>query len=164
MKKTYISMLASAALLVGCGGSADTTTWTVSNLNVVSDGCELNDPMDPLAGLFDITIDGSTVTFAHTTLEIEGTSTTFSEQDNEVIATNSREDSTSAAPCTAKLDDAFTISVTDEDRRLENNSELQVSWNHQESDVSSTPGACGGNVWFVDLPCTSVLTFTLTKN
>lgn len=163
MKHIITSIIATSLLLIGCGSSGEKTTWTVSNVNALSDTCDLHDPSDPLSGTFDITIDGKNVTFAHTNLEIEGTSSTFSEQDNEVVATNTREDFSTVPPCTARLDDSFTIMVADEDRRLENNSELQVRWNHAESDVSNNIGDCAGQ-WFVDLPCSSVITFTLTKN
>lgn len=162
--KKVIFAAASILAIVSCGSNGQ-TTWTISNLQVVSDACETNDPADPLTGTFDITIDGSNFTFAHTALEIEGSSSTFTEQANSVDATKTFEN-TEFSPCVAKTDDTFTITVADSNRRLDNNDTLTVVWNHVESDASATAGACNSTtppLWFVDLPCTTQQTFTLTK-
>lgn len=161
MKKTLSFALIASALMMACSNN-DATTWTVSNLQVVgTDECEINDPADPLSGNFNITIDGNTFTMAHAELTIEASGDRSSDQADDVTLTNSTENS-DYADCTAKLEDTFVVSATDGDLRIENNDTLTVVWNHTETDVSNTADACAGD-WFVDLPCSSQLTFDLTK-
>lgn len=160
MKRT-LTTLALTALLAACGTSS--TTWEVSNLAVVSDDCEVHDPADPLAGNFMITIDGSNVTMEHETLaNLGGTTSDYIEGDNVVTVNGSSQTSVENTDCTAGLAEQFTLTLDDPLLRLENNDTLSVVWDHDETDESTTPGACAGD-WFVTLPCASELTFTLTK-
>lgn len=163
MKNMTWKTLLLVPALFACSGSGDKTTWTISDVQTVgTDECEINPTAEPFVGSFDISIDGSNFTFAHTDLELEATTDDFSEQADEVTVTGTTEN-TEFPPCTAQLDDSFVITAEDGDKRIENNDTLTVVWNHEETDASAVAGDCAGE-WFVDLPCQSQVTFTLTKN
>ena len=163
MKKTIFLASLASMLMLACSDN-DSTTWTISNVVYSGDNCQLEDPEEPFEGTMSITIDGSNVTLAHTELTIEGSTSDFSEQDDDVTLTNKFEEPVETTDCIVEQADTFVVSATDGDLRLENNDALTVVWSHTETDVSNTANTCNdGDHWFVSLPCTSQVTFDLTK-
>jgi hypothetical protein len=175
MKKAFLVCVVAAGVGVGCGEDATGTggtggtvigplTWTVSDYTVVVDaedegGCEAVSPTEPL-NEFELTIDGSTATLESVELILGGTSEDYSPEDDTVIFTDSFEDGLD--DCVVDALDTFTVELDDPNVSLDQNTTVQVTWDHEESDASATPGACDG-VWFVALPCASQATFTLTQ-
>jgi hypothetical protein len=172
MKKTFLVCVLAAGFGVGCGddttggggtgGTIGPLTWTVSDYTVVVDdesegGCEVVTPTEPLDE-FEITIDGSTATLESVELILGGTSEDYDPADDTVIFTDSFEDGLD--DCLVDLVDTFTVELDDPSVSLDENTTVQVTWDHEESEAST--GACDG-VWFVALPCASQATFTLTQ-
>lgn len=183
MKRIFLVCVLVAGLGVGCGedvlggtgGSGGTgiitTTWNVSNYAVDTDDCESASPTEPLVA-FDITIDGSTATLESLDLMVPGTgeplggvTMTYDPADGTVVFTASFMDSAVEFPdCVVDATDTFTVSLDDPTMSLDQNTTVEVTWVHDESesDDSAMPGACDNN-WFVTLPCTSQSMFTLTQ-
>ncbi|MDH3622540.1 MAG: hypothetical protein OES69_09530 [Myxococcales bacterium] len=184
MKRIFLVCVLVAGLGVGCGedvlggtgGSGGTgiigpLTWDVSNYAVDTDECQSASPTDPLIA-FDITIDGSTATLESLDLMVPGTgeplggvTMTYDPAAGTVVFTTSFMDSAVKFPdCVVDATDTFTVSLDNPTVSLDQNTTAEVTWVHaeEESAASAMPGACIGN-WFVDPPCTSQSTFTLTQ-
>jgi hypothetical protein len=188
MKKVFFVCVLVAGLGVGCGEDTGETggsagnggtggspvigplTWTVSNYTVVSDDCESASPTIPLTS-FEITIDGDMATLESDDLMVPatgnplgGVSMPYSPEDDPVIFTASYEDGVVTAPdCVVGAMDTFTVVLDDPTVSLDQNEIVDVTWDHAEIDDSETTGACDPPIWFVDLPCDSRSTFTLTQ-
>jgi len=165
MKNKYWIVASMFGLLVSCGGD---DSYTISDLALVGeDACEMAQDFE--LGTMNITIDGSNVTLDYLDedgdlTELSASTDSYVETDNTIVLEGGLEDSTTEPPCIAELQDTFTINLTDELGRLDTNDTLDVEWVHTETDISD--GACNDtdpDLWFVPLPCTSTLTFTLTK-
>lgn len=152
-----------AFFFVSCGSDGNVTRWQVSGVNTVGeDQCDFLSSNDTFSGsTFVITIDDNVVTMEHEDLELRFVSDAFSDQDNIVNLDGESDTPVSGTSCVVHYDENVILTVGDENRRLENNSSLTVGWTHTESE-SSAQDTCDGQ-WFVDLPCTSTLAFTLTK-
>ncbi|MDH3201116.1 MAG: hypothetical protein OEM15_09505 [Myxococcales bacterium] len=176
MNKLLVMCILAAGLAVGCGedvlgtgGSGGTgiigpLTWDVSGYTVESDGCEAVSPTEPLTA-FDVTIEGSDAALESVDLVLGGVTMTYDPADSTVEFTDSFTDGPMAVPdCVVDLMDTFTVVLGDPSVSLDQNTTVQVTWDHDESesDESAMPGACDG-AWFVDLPCDSQATFTLTQ-
>jgi hypothetical protein len=169
MKKAFLVCVLVAGLGVGCGedetgaggnGVIGPLTWTVSDYAVVTDDCGAVEPNPPLEE-FEITIDGSTATLESVELILGGTSDDYNPEDDTVVFTDSFTDSPDAAPdCIVDLTDTFTVELDDTAASLDENTTVQVTWDHDES--TTTSQECEGQ-WFVALPCDSQATFTLTQ-
>ncbi|MDH3729420.1 MAG: hypothetical protein OER77_17965 [Myxococcales bacterium] len=173
MKRIFLVCVLVAGLGVGCGedvfggtggtgGTIGPLTWDVSGYTVVSDACESASPM-PALEAFDITIDGSTASLESVELVLGGVTMTYDPTDSTVVFTDSFTDGPADVPaCTVDVTDTFTVSLDDPSVSLDENTTVEVTWDHAESDGSAMAGACMGN-WFVPLPCDSQSTFTLTQ-
>jgi hypothetical protein len=155
MKRTFIAMLL-AGLAAGCGTS--NLTWEISDVTYgASDECEFS-AGDPISGNFLMTISGETVTMEHESLIGVGGSTTDYLETDDVVTLEGTFQNTDVPPCVVKYDDTF--------KRLDTNDTLTVKWTHVENDDSSSGTACRDSdppLWDVDLPCTTIVNFTLTK-
>jgi len=176
MNKVLMMCILAAGLTVGCGedspfgtggsggsGIIGPLTWDVSAYTVVNDACEAVEPNPPLTA-FEITIDGSDAALESVDLVLGGVTMTYDPADSTVVFTDSFTDGPMAVPdCVVDLMDMFTVVLDDPSVSLDQNTTVQVTWDHEESDGSAVPGTCDRPVWFVDLPCTSQATFTLTQ-
>jgi hypothetical protein len=150
----------------GTGEIIGPLTYTVSDYTVVDDPCGAVTETPPdfvVDGTdFEITIDGSTATLESVEYVLGGESTSYSPEDDEVVFTDSFTDSPDAAPdCIVDLTDTFTVELDEPDASLDENTTVQVTWDHGES--TTTSQECEDQ-WFVDLPCVgSQATFTLTQ-
>lgn len=161
------SISAVVAVGTGCesdeGGTGGTTTtlWTTEGLTIVGDTCEffVDEPLE-----FEITIDGSTVTMqdADPQSSLQASTDNYDPTDDEVALTGTTTND-NFPPCVVELNDAFQLTLDDPDSSLDENTTVQVTWDHDEIDVSDTVGDCAGE-WFVDLPCAGEATFTLTQD
>jgi hypothetical protein len=125
----------------------------------VGDTCEffVDEPLE-----FEITIDGSTVTMDETGSSLQASTDSYEPTDDEVTLEGEALND-DYPPCVAQLNDAFALTLDDPDLSLDENTTVEVTWDHDELDVSDTVGDCAG-VWFVDLPCAGEATFTLTQD
>jgi hypothetical protein len=148
----------------GTGEIIGPLTYTVSDYTVVEDPCGAVTETPPdfvLDGTdFEITIDGSTAILESVEYVLGGESTGYSPEDDEVVFTDSFTDG--SGDCVVDLMDTFTVALDDTGASLDENTTVQVTWDHDESDGSTVAGACEG-VWLADLPCASKATFTLTQ-
>jgi hypothetical protein len=180
-KNVLGSVLIAMVAIVGCGddtfgtgGSGGGTggaggvpvigplTWTTSDITVVGDECEfLLNPEEDVPAEFEITIVGSTVIMDEPGTSLEASTDNYSPELDEVLLTGLTTND-EFPPCVVELDDAFELVLDDPDLSLDENTTVQVTWNHVESDVSDNPGDCEGE-WFVPLPCVTEATFTLTQ-
>jgi hypothetical protein len=161
-----------AGLGVGCsedglGTEVITTTWDVSDYTVVGNadcGAVTEDPLDPF-NEFEITIDGSDAALESVEFTLGGVTMTYDPTADTVVFTDTFTDSPAAEPdCVVELMDEFTVELENTSVSLDQNTTVQVTWDHEETDVSAVPGTCTPDVWFnVVLPCTEQATFTLTQ-
>jgi hypothetical protein len=133
---------------------------------VGDDTCGLFDPEETL--VFEITIEGSTVTMELVIPPPEGeplqvSTDSYDPTDNQVTLEGSQLNSDYDPPCVVELNDEFELTLDDPDVSLDENTTVQVTWDHDEIDVSETVGDCAGE-WFVDLPCSGRATLTLTQD
>jgi hypothetical protein len=144
----------------GTGGTIGPLTWTTPGLTIVGDTCEFFVD-EPLA--FEITIEGSTVTLqdADPQSSLQASTDNYDSTDDEVALTGTTTND-NFPPCVVELNDAFELTLDDPDSSLDENTTVQVTWDHDEIDISDTVGDCAGE-WFVDLPCAGEATFTLTQ-
>lgn len=179
MNKVLMMCILAAGLAIGCGedspfgtgGSGGSgiiaTTWDVSEYMVVGTdpcGAVTEDPPDFVFNAFDITIDGSDAALESVDFVLGGVTMTYDPTDSTVIFTDSFTDGPDAVPdCVVDQTDMFTVELDDSSVSLDQNTTVQVTWDHDESDGSAVLGTCDRPVWFVDLPCTSQATFTLTQ-
>jgi len=123
---------------------------------------------------FNITIQGSTLVMidadptANPDTALQGSTDAYTPEANVVMLTNSRDDDQFEQDdgCIVQLNDAFRLVLDDPDLSLDLNDTVQVTWSHDEADISTDPeDACAGPplVWFNALPCASEATFTLTQ-
>lgn len=190
MNKVFLAVALISGLAVGCdstdtgntGGAGGAPvigplTWTVSNYTVqpvqgIMDACEAvtENPPDFVFNTFEITIDGDTATlvseFDNPSGEpLGGVADPYSPSDDPVIFVSTYTDGVMAVPdCIVEVTDEFSVALDDPLLSLDQNATVQVTWNHDESDGSVMLGTCDPPVWFVDLPCTSQATFTLTQD
>ncbi|MGB5810376.1 MAG: hypothetical protein WBG86_07600 [Polyangiales bacterium] len=166
--KTLVTLMAALGIVAsGCGDDIATDepigpiTYTISDLLVLSDECEIHDPDEPFTGAFEVIIDGNIATMEHTTLVLDAVTFDYSPEDETVIMTG--DSSTSEFdPCRVDFLEAFTLVLDDPNQSLDENETIDATWDHTETDASDVADACDG-VWFVPLPCTSRATFTLTQ-
>ncbi len=179
MKRIFLVCVLVAGLGAGCGedilgtggaGGAGliTTNWDVSDYTVVGNddcGAVTPNPPDFVLNAFDITIDGSDAALESVDVTLGGVTMIYDPADDSVIFTDTFTDSPMAEPdCVVELMDMFTVELDDTTVSLDQNTTVQVTWDHQETDVSAVPGTCTPAVWFnIDLPCNSQATFTLTQ-
>ncbi|NNE17554.1 MAG: hypothetical protein HKN10_03650 [Myxococcales bacterium] len=189
MSKIFLTIVFAAAVAMGCdstdtlggggaggaggmgGGTIGPLTWVASDITVVGmDECNFFNPDEAL--MFEMTIDGSTLTLVQSDGPSVSTDNYFDTAD-EVIVSGSAEDSTQD-PCIVMLDDAMQLGLDNPDVSIDQNDTLSVTWNHVEEDISSAyDDACTlddeGNpldpiLWFADLPCSGEATMTLTQS
>jgi hypothetical protein len=153
----------------GTGEIIGPLTYTVSEYTVEGDDpcmAVSEDPPDFVFETFDITIDGSTATLESgefltaADIPLGGVDDTYSPEDDTVVFTASFTDG--SGDCTVDETDTFTVVLGDDTASLDENTTVEVTWDHGESDGSTVAGACAG-VWLADLPCDSQATFTLTQ-
>lgn len=182
MKKLFF-----VALLVGvatyCGDTGkpfkdltgfedgQTSHWKSSDFVVGSDTCNFFDSEITPASMFSnkdftISINGSSLILdtdiALPLLEdaiLVATSDIFSEDEAQVDPFFSYEKT--YVDCTGTIDEDFSIQ-TAANQSDTGGTTLDVIWTHTETDSSSVSGACSDK-WEGPLPCTTVLTFTLTE-
>ena len=142
----------------GTGGTIGPLTWTTPGLTIVGDTCEffVDEPLT-----FEIMIEGSTVTMQDTESSLQASTDDYNSTDDEITLTGEALND-DYLPCVVELNDAFELTLDDPDASLPDNTTVQVTWDHDEIDVSDTVGDCAGE-WFVDLPCAGEATFTLTQ-
>jgi hypothetical protein len=150
----------------GTGGTIGPLTWTASDMVVGEDTCDFFAPEEPL--VFEMTIEGSTVTMEVVIPEpqfgepLQASTDSYDPTANEVTlegeALNDQ-----FPPCVAQLNEAFELTLDDPDLSLDENTTVQVTWDHDELDVSDTVGDCVGE-WPVPLPCAGEATLTLTQD
>ena len=191
MKRVFVVSVFVAAVAFGCSDS-DTTgtggtggtggsggsdvigplTWTVSGYTVVDDGCEAVSPTEPLTA-FELVIAGSGAVLESLDLEVPSTgeplggiADPYSPDQDVVVFEASFEDGLESEPdCVVDVMDTFTVELDDPSVSLDQNDTVQVTWDHDEAESpdSAFEGACDLPVWFVQLPCASQATFTLTQ-
>ena len=147
-------------------------TWTVSNYTVVDDGCEAVSPTEPL-NAFELVIAGSGAVLESLDLEVPSTgeplggiADPYSPDQDVVVFEASFQDGLATEPdCVVDVMDTFTVELDDPSVSLDQNDTVQVTWDHDEAESpdSASEGACDLPVWFVQLPCASQATFTLTQ-
>jgi hypothetical protein len=144
----------------GSGGVIGPLTWTTPGQTIVGDDCDF---FADEALAFEITIDGSTVIMQDADPEssLEASTDNYSPEQNEVLLTGTTTND-NFPPCIVELEDAFRLLLDDPDVSLADNDTVQVTWDHTEADVSIVAGDCEGE-WFVPLPCSGEVTFTLTQ-
>jgi hypothetical protein len=144
----------------GAGGSIGPLTWTTPGMTIVGDECDffLDEPME-----FEMTIQGSNVVMedADPQSDLVVSTDSYSPEQDEVLL-NGLAMNTTYPPCVVELDDAMRLLLDDPDLSLDLNDTVQVTWDHVEADISDTVGDCEGE-WFVSLPCSGEVTFTLTQ-
>lgn len=152
---------------VGAGGSGGfggeavigPLTWTSTGLTIVADDCEF---FVDEALTFEIRIQGSAVDMmADPHSSLAASTDNYSPESDTVLLTGSQINE-NFLPCRVDLQDAFALTLDDPNVSLDQNSTVQVTWDHVEADVSDNPGDCEGE-WFVSLPCSGEATFTLTQ-
>lgn len=175
MNRAFLTVALISGLAVGCGednpfggggsGGAPPVIgpllYTTPGLTVVGvDDCEffVDEPLG-----FEITIQGSSVIMqdADPQSSLEASTDNYSPEQDEVLLIGSTTNS-NFPPCVVDLDDAFQLLLGDPEASLDENTTLEVTWDHTETDVSATVGDCLGE-WFVPLPCAGEATFTLTQ-
>ena len=180
MNKVLMMCILAAGLTIGCGedilgtGGAGgtgliTTTWDVSDYTVQGTddcGAVAEDPPNFVFNTFDITIDGSNAALESVDVTVGGVTMTYDPTASTVVFTDTFTDSPQDEPdCVVELTDTFTVDLTDSSVSLDQNTTVDVTWDHREmEDVSAVPGSCTPAVWFnINLPCESQATFTLTQ-
>ncbi len=174
MNRVFLAVAVISGLAVGCGednpfgtggaGGAPPVIgpllYTTDGLTIVGDECEFF--VDEALG-FEITIQGSSVIMqdADPQSSLEASTDSYDPPQAEVLLTGDTTN-TNFPPCVVDLGDAFRIEPADPLLALEENTTLNVTWNHTEMDVSDVAGDCEGE-WFVPLPCSGEATFTLTQ-
>lgn len=158
----------------GMGGSdvIGPLTWTVSAYTVVDDACEAVSPTEPLEA-FELVIAGSGAVLESLDLVVPGTGAPlggiadpYSPEQDIVVFEASFEDGPATDPdCVVDAMDTFTVALDNPTVSLDQNETVQVTWDHEETESpdSASEGACDLPVWFVQLPCESQATFTLTQ-
>jgi hypothetical protein len=177
MKNLFFVCMLTAGLCVGCGEDVlgtegvtfDEISWDLSNYTVTSDECNLLAGADAALAFTISATDGvvmvdSGLDSQVTDTPIIGVDPSYQVGDATVDATLSEDVSPQAAPdCTAMLQDTFTLDLNMPTESLADNTTLEGTWTHTETDVSVIPEDCAGD-WLRTLPCTSVATFDLTQN
>jgi hypothetical protein len=165
--------------LDGTGGTGGTPIigpllWTTPGLTIVGDDCDPAFLVDqPLS--FELTIQGSDVLLidadptANPATALQGSTDSYVPTADVVLLTGTRDDDQYEAEdgCVVRLNDAFRIELSDPSVSLDQNATVQVTWTHDEADVSTVRAdACSDPVlvWFNGLPCASEATFTLTQD
>ncbi len=174
MSRAFFAVAVISVLAVGCGeddifgtggaGGAPPIIgpllYTTPGLTIVGDDCDffLDEPLE-----FEITIQGSNVLMedADPQSSLEASTDSYSPEQDEVTLMGSTENS-NFPPCVVQLDDVFQLLLGDSEASLDENTTLEVTWTHSETDVSATVGDCAGE-WFVPLPCAGEAMFTLTQ-
>ena len=158
----------------GAGGSdvIGPLTWDVSAYAVVDDGCEAVSPTEPLEA-FELVIAGTGAVLESLDLvnpgngePLGGIADPYGPEQDTVIFEASFQDGPETEPdCVVDVMDTFTVELDDPSVSLDLNDTVQVTWDHQEMESldSAFEGACDLPVWFVQLPCASQATFTLTQ-
>ncbi|MGB5367824.1 MAG: hypothetical protein WBN15_20835 [Polyangiales bacterium] len=185
MNKVFLAVALICGLAMGCdstdldgaGGAGGAPvigplTWTVSDYTVVTDACEAvaEDPPDFVFNTFEITIDGDVATLVSEFDNfggepLGGVADPYSPDDNPVIFASSYTTGVMETPdCVVNVTDEYSVALEDPFVSLDQNATVEVTWNHDESDGSVTPGTCDPPVWFVELRCASQATFTLTQD
>lgn len=187
MNRTILILASLIVFAVGCGEDIfDTTepigpiTYTPSNqMEQGEDECDFFNPGQP-DGTFEIFIDGSDASLTHIfevntqdgTETIVRTSTTsnYDPTDDTVIFTTSRTN-TEFPPCEVEITETYTVDLTNTEVSLDQNNTLEATLNHTETELSTdvcypnpNDPADQANLWFVPLPCTSLVDFTLTRD
>jgi hypothetical protein len=146
----------------GAGGAPiiGPLTWSAPGLTIVGDDCEffVDEPI-----VFEMTIQGSNVVMedADPQSDLAVSTDSYSPEQDEVLLTGFATND-NFPPCVAGLDDAFQLMLDDPDLSLDENDTVQVTWDHVETDESDVIGDCEGE-WFIPLPCSGEVTFTLTQ-
>lgn len=189
MNKVFLAVALICGLAAGCDTASDDGTggaggapiigpllWRTPGYNTEGDNCVppflVTPDGEPLA--FNITIQGNEVVMidadpmANPDTALQASTDTYTPEANSVRLTNSRDDDSFEQDfgCIAQLNDAFTLVLDDPDLSLDLNDTVQVTWTHDEADISTDPeDACAGPpiVWWNGLPCASEATFTLTQ-
>lgn len=184
MKNVFLTIALGAAAMMGCdstdtggiggnggdggGPTFDPISWDLSDYTVTSDECNLLAGADAALQFTISATDGevsvdSGLDSQITETPIIGVDPFYEVGDATVDATLSEEASPMAAPdCTAMLQDTFTIVLREPTESLADNTTVDGTWTHTETDVSAIAGDCEGD-WVRTLPCTSVATFVLTQ-
>ncbi|MGB5313287.1 MAG: hypothetical protein WBN38_14560 [Polyangiales bacterium] len=158
----------------GMGGSdvIGPLTWTVSGYTVVDDECDAVTPTEPLEA-FELVIAGTGAVLESLDLVVPGTGQPLGgiadpygpEQDIVVFEAEFKDGPGDESDCVVDAMDVFTVELDDPSVSLDQNETVQVTWDHDEAESpdSAFEGACDLPVWFVQLPCSSQATFTLTQ-
>lgn len=184
MKNVFFVCMLTTGLCVGCGEdvfgtggsggsggsgvSFDPIAWDLSDYTVTSDECNLLTGADAVLAFTTSATDGvvtvdSGADSVVTDNPIIGVDPSYEIGDATVDAPFSEEASPMAAPdCTAMIQDTFTLDLEMPSESLADNTTVEATWTHTETDVSAIPDSCDGE-WLRTLPCTSVATFTLTQ-
>lgn len=187
MNRTILILASLVVFAVGCGEDILNTTepigpitYTPSNqMEQGEDECDFFNPGQP-DGTFEIFIDGSDASLTHIfevdtqdgTETIVRTSTTsnYDPTDDSVTFTTSRTN-TEFPPCEVEITETYTVDLTNTEVSLDQNNTLEATLDHSETELSSD--VCypnpddpmdPTNLWFVPLPCTSLVEFTLTRD
>jgi hypothetical protein len=154
----------------GGGGGAPPSgaiNWTASGVTVVGDDdCEFFINPDTGDDFFEgetfiMEVDGSTVTLQLAGTELIVGTDTYQVGDDPVVLSSTATDSVD--DCEVELMEELTISLADPDAGFEGNPVVSVDWFHDEFELSNM--VCNGPplVWFVELPCFSEATLTLSQ-
>ena len=193
MNKVFLAVALICGLAAGCGetdgagGSGGTggvggqpiigpLLWTTPGYNVEGDNCVppfLVTP-DGEALSFNITIQGNNVVMvdadptANPDTALQGSTVAYTPEADVVMLTSTQVDDQFEPDdnCIVELNDAFRLVLDDPDLSLDLNDTVQVTWSHDEADISTDPAdACAGPplVWWNTLPFASEATFTLTQ-